>query len=275
MAEQQAQKQSWTDRNHFFIRRLHSLFGLIPLGIFLFLHLSTNATILGGSEAFQRSVNRIHSLGPLLLPVEIFGIFVPLLLHALLGLQIALSGRTNVHAYPYGPNVRYYLQRLTAYVAFVFIFYHIYQMHWTGKPFGGGAFETHHSDGTPAAAITAAQAIQGFWWVAPFYAIGILCTVYHLANGIWTALITWGITIRPQTQRVTAHLCGVFGVVLALIGLSALAGFNQSSTDEPSAYDQWSRPVGVSDPGQTMSNDVEKDVSGGASVSAPSSQGAQ
>jgi hypothetical protein len=67
----------------------------------------------------------------------------------------------------------------------------------------------------------------------------------------------------------------VFGVALALIGLSALAGFNQFSTDEPSAYDQWSRPVGVSDPGQTMSNDVEEDVSGGASVSAPSSQGAQ
>jgi succinate dehydrogenase / fumarate reductase cytochrome b subunit len=247
----------------------------MPLGVFLFLHLSTNATILGGSEAFQRSVDRIDSLGPLLPPVEIFVIILPLLLHALLGLQIALSGRTNVHAYPYGPNVRYYLQRLTAYVAFVFIFYHIYQMHWTGKLFGGGAFEAYRSDGMPAAAITTAQAIQGSWWVAPFYAIGILCTVYHLANGIWTALITWGITIRPRTQRVSAHLCGVLGVALALIGLSALAGFNQFSTDEPSAYDQRSRPAGVSDPGQTITNAEQEDFSVGASVSDSSSQGAR
>ena len=36
-------------------------------------------------------------------------------------------------------------------------------------------------------------------WIWPtFYLVGVLCCVYHLANGLWTAGITWGLWISPD-----------------------------------------------------------------------------
>lgn len=213
-----------TDKYYFLVRRLHSLSGLIPIGVFLFMHLATNASILAGADEFQNSVDRIHALGPLLIPVEIIGIFIPLLFHTIVGFQIMFTAVPNTQAYRYGGNIRYTLQRTTGVIAFFFILYHLYHMHWTGKPFGGGEFDPH------AASSTAAQAIQSSVWIAPLYAIGVIASVFHLANGIWTSLITWGITIRPQSQRVSGVICASFGVVLGLLGLGALSGFRTLDT---------------------------------------------
>lgn len=221
--------ESFVSRHYFVIRRLHSLSGLVPVGVFLCVHLLANSSILLPSaapgEEFQRTVNRIHALGPLLLPVEIVGIFVPIAFHALLGLQILFTARHNIQDYPYSGNVRYSLQRATGVIAFFFILYHVWHMHWLGAPMGGGVFDPH------AAPATAATAIQKAWWIAPLYAIGVVSCVFHLANGVWTSLITWGVTIRPSSQRTAGYVCAVFGVVLGLVGLGALSGFRTFTTD--------------------------------------------
>jgi len=201
---------------------------LVPVGIFLVMHLSTNASVLAPGapgEEFQKSVERIHALGPLLVPVEIVGIFLPLLFHTIMGFQIIFTGRSNAQQYRYGGNIRYTFQRITGMIAFVFIMYHLWQMHWLGKGLGGGAFRLYDEGGAAAAAVSTAQAIKAVWWIAPLYAIGVLACVYHLANGIWTSLITWGITIRPRSQLVAGYVCAAFGVVLSLVGLGALTGF--------------------------------------------------
>jgi len=220
---------------HFLVRRLHSLAGLVPVGAFLVVHILTNSTILlpgaMGAE-FQKSVERIHALGPLLVPVEIVFIFVPLLFHSILGFAIWFEGKPNALQYRYGPNIRYTLQRWTGGIAFFFIIYHVWQMHWVGKPFGGGAFEVVDESGTPVAALKTADAIRQAWWVAPVYAVGVLASVYHLANGIWTSLITWGITIRARSQRISAYACAAFGVVLALVGIGAVYGFRTLPVEE-------------------------------------------
>jgi succinate dehydrogenase / fumarate reductase cytochrome b subunit len=49
--------------------------------------------------------------------------------------------------------------------------------------------------------------------------------VFHLANGIWTFGITWGIWITPAAQRWATVACLVFGLGLSVVGLSALGGF--------------------------------------------------
>lgn len=221
---------------HFLIRRLHSLSGLIPVGVFLVIHLATNASILVPGKPgveFQNSVERIHALGPLLIPVEIIGIFLPLFFHAIIGFQIIFTGKSNAQSYPYGGNIRYTLQRWTGVIAFFFIMYHLWQMHWLGKPFGGGKFALHSESGDPTGAFTTAAAIQSAWYVAPLYAIGIIASVYHLANGIWTALITWGITIRPRSQRVAGYVCATIGVLVCALGLGALNGFKRFDANNP------------------------------------------
>jgi succinate dehydrogenase / fumarate reductase cytochrome b subunit len=212
---------SWFAKRHFQLRKLHSLTGIVPVGVFLAVHLVTNASILGGPEVFQARVNSIHALGPLLPFVEVFGILLPIAFHALIGVQIWRTSANNAPAYPYAANVRYHFQRVTGILALAFILYHLWHMHWLGSPFGGARFVAE----SPHAAVSAGKAIQASLWTAPLYAVGILAACYHFANGIWTFLISWGITVGPNAQRKAGYLCAAVGVGLALAGLASLYTF--------------------------------------------------
>lgn len=235
VAHETADTESFAAKHHFLIRRIHSLMGIVPVGVFLVMHISVNASINVSPEMFQENVDRIHALGPILIPVEIAFIFLPLLFHALLGFQIWFSGKPNVAAYRYGGNFRYMFQRVTGGIAFIFILYHLWHMHWLGAPLGGGFFDAH--DGM--ASRTAAQAMQQTILlgipVSILYGIGVLASVYHLANGTWTSLITWGLTIGPNSQRTSGYVCAVFGLLLAAVGLSAVNGF-KTFRDEPDTH---------------------------------------
>ncbi len=203
--------------------------GVIPLGVFLVMHLMANASILGGAEVFNASVERIHSLGPLLVPVEIVGIFIPLAFHILIGIKIVTTAKNNAGIYKYRANIRYTLQRISGVVATLFILYHLFHMHWIGRPLsfmGGAQFDPHN------ATESAAAAIQLHWIIAPIYALGVISTVYHFANGLWTFLITWGITVGQRSQRVAGGMCAALGVVLCVVGLAAVSGFRMYEVEE-------------------------------------------
>jgi succinate dehydrogenase / fumarate reductase cytochrome b subunit len=218
---------SFLARHDFLIRRLHSLSGLVPVGAYLVVHLLTNASILDGPRTFQQQVDAIHSLGLILPLVEWTFIFIPLIFHSVVGVLIAIEAIPNTGSYPYSGNVRYSLQRATAWIALVFIFWHVFHMHgwihvsyWTeniARPLFGGQFDPHH------ASSSAAQAMAPLL-VKILYAIGMLASVYHLANGIWTAGITWGVWSTPAAQRRANWVCAAFGIVVAFIGLSAIGG---------------------------------------------------
>ncbi|MGA2064634.1 MAG: succinate dehydrogenase [Thermoguttaceae bacterium] len=216
-------------RHEFIVRRVHSLLGLVPVGAFLVVHLATNVTILDGPETFQARVDQIHSLGPLTLWfVEWACIFLPILLHGLVGLAIVARGKRNVLYYPYLENFRYTLQRWTGAVAFVFIIWHVFHTRgwfenewWMAnvtRPLGGGTFDAHR------AAATAVAALQTARWIVAAYAVGTLASVYHLANGVWTMGITWGVWTSPRAQRWATGLCALLGLGLAVLGAAALVG---------------------------------------------------
>jgi succinate dehydrogenase / fumarate reductase cytochrome b subunit len=219
VAEATIEQPGFIERNYFLVRRLHSLTGIIPVGVFLCVHLTVNATVVFGGEKFQTAVNGIHLLHGigLLYLVEIVGIFIPLAFHAILGVQIWLTGQQNMLAYRYGASIRYALQRWTGVITLVFVLYHLWHMHWLGSPFGGAKFDPHE------APYTAAVAIQSVRWYAPVYVLGLLCAVFHFGNGIWTFLITWGITISREAQRRAGYVCLAVGLLLAAAGLASLA----------------------------------------------------
>jgi succinate dehydrogenase / fumarate reductase cytochrome b subunit len=215
---------SFLARHQFLIYRLFSLSGLIPVGAFLVVHLLTNASVLSGAGAFQSRVDMIHSLGPLLVPIEWAFIFLPMLFHATVGFLIIANGLPNVGSYPYVGNVRYTLQRATGMIAFVFIMGHVIHLHWMGGPLGGGKFDPH------AATSSAAVAIHPVL-TSILYAIGVLCAVFHLANGLWTLGITWGIWTSPAAMRRANAVSIVVGVLLAVAGLGAIAGLRDIGGD--------------------------------------------
>jgi succinate dehydrogenase / fumarate reductase cytochrome b subunit len=233
-----AEKQASLTRTHFFlIRRLHSLSGVVPIGAYLTVHLLTNASVLdthnAPGELFQQNVDRIHSIGALLPFVEWGLIFIPLLFHALLGVAIWLGSEPNPKEYPFTANIRYTLQRTTGLIAFAFIFFHVGTLKWgIWTP-----FDKHDAYASTSAAI------QKSWWVAPIYAIGTLCAVYHFANGVWTSLITWGVTVGRNAQRVSGYVCAAFGVALAVVGVGAIYGFRTGATSASAPQIELSVPA--------------------------------
>jgi succinate dehydrogenase / fumarate reductase, cytochrome b subunit len=223
---------SFLERHQFLIYRLFSLAGLIPVGAFVVVHLLTNASVLGGAASFQSRVDLIHSLGPLLVPVEVAFIFLPMLFHAVVGFVIIANGLPNVGSYPYVGNVRYTLQRATGMIAFVFIIWHLYQLHWLGAPLGGGQFDPHRATSTAATALRPA-------WVTALYAIGVLSVVFHFANGLWTLGITWGIWTSPAAMRRANAVSVAVGLGLAAAGLGALGGLRAVDVEQARATEDW------------------------------------
>ena len=220
---------SFFGRHEFLIRRLHSLSGLVPVGAYMTVHLLVNSSLVNGAGAFQDNVNQIHSLGAFLPVVEWAFIFLPIIFHAAFGVWIIKSGKSNVDRYRYTSNFRYAMQRWTGVIAIVFIFFHVFHLHgwfhsdfWLKmvEPWGMASFRPYN------AASTLAVALSGFLWPI-FYLIGVLACVYHFANGVWTAGITWGIWISPKAQQWATYACTAGGLGLAMVGVTALYAATQ------------------------------------------------
>jgi succinate dehydrogenase / fumarate reductase cytochrome b subunit len=224
-------------KHYFLLRRLHSLSGIVPIGIFLFPHLFTNSSIMWGRwisptnpEApvvkgvtlFQEEVNFIHST-PFLFLIEVFGIWLPLAFHAGFGFYIAKQAHLNTKAYGYQDNWRYVWQRLTGYLAFVFIFLHLASLRW-GWTFGG-LFPSF--DPKAASSTLAAHFQQGGMGIAmaAFYLVCTLAIVFHFANGLWTAGITWGFTLSQGAMRRWGVACAGVGGLLATAAVLSVYGF--------------------------------------------------
>lgn len=219
-APAEATGSTFLGRNQFLIYRLFSLAGLIPIGGYVVLHLAVNASVLAGPAMYQKQVDAIHSLGDTMVAVlEWTFIFIPILFHALVGFWIISGGLPNVGAYPYGSNIRYTLQRASGMFVAAFILFHLWQMHHLGKPLGGGQFDPEHASSSAAIALDPMV-------MKIIYTVGVLCAVYHLANGLWTFGITWGIWTSDNAQRRAGFLCGAFGILVAMFGMGSLYGMS-------------------------------------------------
>lgn len=211
------------ERHHFALRRLHSLTGIVPVGVFLIEHLLTNfSVVIGGPVRYQKDVAALQSI-PWLVLVEWVFIFVPLAFHAGYGLFITLTGKSNVLTYRYGGNARYTLQRITAILVGVFVVVHLAKFRFNYLLPGG----MHFAAGD-AYAVVVAKLADG--WVGAFYLVGVSAAVFHFANGLWTASITWGLTLGPRSQTRAGYIYALVGVALAVMGLASLAWFHYGIT---------------------------------------------
>ena len=219
--------QSFLARHEFFIRRLHSITGVFPVGAFMLMHLTINASLLSAPSTFQKNIYQIHSLESLLPIVEWLFIFLPILFHAIIGVVIIRGGQANTSIYPFPTNIRYTLQRATGIIAFAFIVWHVFHMHgwfhfdaWrehVTEPLHGGRFKAFNAASTLGMAMS-----NGL--VLALYAVGVMSCVYHFANGLWTMGVTWGLWTSEGAQRRASQLCAGFGVALAILSVGVLYG---------------------------------------------------
>jgi succinate dehydrogenase/fumarate reductase cytochrome b subunit (b558 family) len=214
-----------TPRAHraFVWKKLHSLSGVIPVGVFLIEHLWTNSKALQGEEAFNRAVGDIQGL-PYLPLIEIFGIFLPLTFHAFYGIYLAFRGTPNALRYRYATNWLYVMQRVTGFIAFAFICGHLYEFRVQKWLFGMRSDAFY-----PALEAHLSSTYAGIPWLALAYLVGIAAAAFHFANGLAGFCMSWGITVTKVAQRRAALACGGLGLALFLLGANTVLFFATGS----------------------------------------------
>jgi succinate dehydrogenase / fumarate reductase cytochrome b subunit len=208
-----------SNQTDFLNRRLHSLLGVIPVGFFLLEHLYTNYHATKGAAAFVEAVNWLWSI-PILPVLEIFFIFIPLLYHAGYGLYIAFRAKNNVNQFGTFRNYMFVLQRITGVITLIFIIVHVWQTRVQLL-----------FDSTPTATeltVNTAHILSNNFYLV-LYAIGLISTVFHFCNGMWSFLVSWGITIGPRAQLVSTWVWIVAFVLISYLGVSSIAAFHDPS----------------------------------------------
>ncbi|GAA0442200.1 succinate dehydrogenase cytochrome B558 [Lentibacillus halophilus] len=200
------------EHREFFYRRLHSLLGVIPIGIFLIQHLVVNHFAVYGEESFNKAASFMHDL-PFRLALEIIVIFLPILFHAILGVYIVFVTKSNTKRYGYFRNWMFVLQRITGIITFVFIAWHIWE---TRVQIGLGTEDLNYNLMEDILSNTFM-----FW----FYIVGVISTTFHFANGLWSFMVTWGITQSPKSQKVATYATLIVFLALSYIGVRALIQF--------------------------------------------------
>jgi succinate dehydrogenase / fumarate reductase cytochrome b subunit len=204
----------------FILRKLHQLTGIMPLGFFLLEHFYTNSKALDGAATFNTAVKDLQSI-PYILFVEIGGIFIPLIYHAVYGMVITVEMRPNNLHYPYARNWFYTIQRTTGFLLFFFIAFHVLNFRFGLIPGLNTVSVAHHPE-------QSFDIVSREFRIIPIfivYVIGITATVWHLANGIWLFLVDWGITVGERAQRITGYACLGFGILLLAVGINAAVAF--------------------------------------------------
>lgn len=247
----------------FILRRLHSLVGLW-LVVYLCEHLFINAQAAlffkDGGEGFIAAVNRIHSI-PYLKVVEVTFLALPFFIHGVWGVIYLRTGKLNAHqtdgsepALPhYRRNRAYSWQRITSWLLLVGIIAHVVHMRFLDAPENKGSDYSVRVSKDPGLEeiakkldvqlepgkgkkIVARAPNPGTAFLlmvretfkSPvmviLYSILVIAACYHAFNGLWTMMITWGITLTRRAQNVMKIITTSLMGVVMFLGLMAAWG---------------------------------------------------
>lgn len=201
-----------SDRRYFALKRLHSLTGVVPIGLFLLEHLFTNARALQGPAAFDDAAAELARL-PFVVLIEALGIWLPIAFHMVVGVLIATTSQANAGKHGYARNWQYTLQRATGILLIFYMIYHTWALRFDAHYLSSASaydYVNHHLR-NPA--------------VFAFYVVGILAACYHFGNGLFGFAIHWGIATGRGAQRMVGHLAIAVFLALSVIGIASLFGF--------------------------------------------------
>lgn len=206
MSATHAEPLETASRVTFWRTRLGSLLAVFPLGLWTIMHLWDNLSAYGGAQAWQSAVTQHpHSAAKIVTSVVVL---LPLLFHTVWGLGRMRQTRMNIGSYRTFANLKFLLQRLSALGLLAFLGAHIWLAMLSpriergrAETFAELAMEMRHH--TPTLVV---------------YLLGTLGVAYHLANGLHTFAMSWGVV---SSRKALNKLEGV--AYLAFICLLAMA----------------------------------------------------
>jgi succinate dehydrogenase / fumarate reductase cytochrome b subunit len=195
----------------FVYRRLHSLLGVIPIGIFVMQHLIVNHYATEGVDSFNKAANFMGNL-PFRYVLETVIIYLPILFHAIYGLYIAFTAKNNASQYGFFRNWMFLLQRVSGVITLIFITWHVWETR-VAAAFGNEVNFQMMED------------ILSSPFMFAFYVVGIISAIFHFANGLWSFLVSWGITVSPRSQVISTYVTIVIFLTLSYVGVTTLLAF--------------------------------------------------
>ncbi|HXW55739.1 MAG TPA: hypothetical protein VEJ67_08335 [Candidatus Cybelea sp.] len=207
-----AEARAAESKTSYYLDKLQSLSGIIPIGAFLAEHFWSNSYALVSRKSYD-DVSVDLQIIPWRLAVEICVLWAPIAFHGLYGLWIWWKGKQNTFRHPWMANWMYLLQRWSGIVAFVFIGWHVY----TARFLAHG--QTNYED--------MAQAMSHLGYFA-FYIVGVTAASFHLGNGLWNFACKWGIAVSVRAQRAAGWFGAAVAVVFTFVGIMIAVGFHNS-----------------------------------------------
>lgn len=195
-------------------RRLHALTGVIPLGVFVVVHLFVNATALGGALRFDRVMGRLAA-SPIEPFVTLLFVGLPLAYHALYGIRRVMRAPADAEQSGYKRPRLDVLMRLTSVVMFVFVIAHTYEMRMGRSP---GSLHTKLT-------MDLSSTKWGVPLIAFGYLLGVAAVAFHLAYGCFAVLES-----RGRASRRAAILSVLGGALLFSIGSATVISFSGGGT---------------------------------------------
>jgi succinate dehydrogenase / fumarate reductase, cytochrome b subunit len=190
-------------------RRLHALTGVIPLGVFVVLHLLLNGAALAGPSRFDRYVGSL-ARSPIEPVVTLLLVGLPFAYHALYGIRRVLRAPPDAEASGYKRPRLDGLMRFTSVILFVFVIAHTIEMRI------GRSVAALHTKLTMDLSTTK----WGIPFIAFGYLLGIAAVAFHLAYGCYAVLES-----RGRASRRTGIAAIAAGALLFVLGSATVIGF--------------------------------------------------
>ena len=177
--------------SHFLARRMHSLTGIVPVGLFLIYHLYLQLYLHAGAEKYNDVINSFYD-SPLAVWALVIIVYIPLFFHAFFGMKLVFTSSFQP-SYTYFAHLLYWLQRISGVGVLLFVIAHI----WNAQlgPWVEGTWGTHFEHLSEGFTDPDSGLITKM-----VYVLGILGSVFHFSNGLNTFCMTWGIALTPKSQ---------------------------------------------------------------------------
>jgi succinate dehydrogenase / fumarate reductase cytochrome b subunit len=186
--------------------RLGSLLAVLPLGVWTIAHLWHNLSAFRGAAEWERDVTEYpHRVAFF---VTSLVALLPLGLHTVWGIGRLFTTRPNVVRYKYYENLKYVVQRLSALGVLAFLGAHVWKAMIEPRALGGHPEEFEHI----------AHFMRTHMPTLAVYLLGTLAVSYHLANGLHTFAMGWGIASSRRALKKLDVLALLLFVVL--LGMS-------------------------------------------------------
>ncbi len=164
------------DRRAALLRNIHGWCGVLPIALFLSLHVTASALLLVDGSWFVAA--KRWKTAPALAWIEIALVWLPLSLHAAYGAWLTVSGRTPDHARPETATL---LIRVSGFATLAFIAYHALEFRFA---YPGAELDAADTAQKLYAELSATTA-SGIPLTAALYLLGLGVTAFHGGYGTY------------------------------------------------------------------------------------------